>query len=257
MKRLVYPALFILVQACLTGCISSQVLETKLQQIEKEHNVIVKVDNPLSRCCLFGDICGLLDRIDENLQKCPVYFKENLGPIIIEESFTDNLEVYPAGVFLRSYVYIEEKTQHFPMHIKNYSLLEKILFFAPNDEEIFLHEATHSFEFNVQAKSNKEWASFYKQFNGAQTKPYNNIIPAIVFFAVPPAGYLRPATMPSLYGACNHLEDSAKTHCYLRRHNGNVEFLKEKDPTLYKKCKIVEKFTEGGFSSKAQGVVKK
>jgi len=61
--------------------------------------------------------------------------------------------------------------------------------------------------------------------------------------------------MPSVYGDVNHFEDFAKTHCYLRRNN--IELIKNKDPILYKKCKIVERFTDphtvaakaGGFSS--------
>jgi len=257
MKKSLYLALVTSIGLGLTGCISTHALNTKIQKIEQKHNVIVKAGNPLSRCCLFGDISGLLDMIDKDLEKCPPYFKDHIGPVVIEESFADNLEIFPLSGFLRGYVYINEKQQRFPVHIKNRSLIEKVLFFAPKDEDVFLHEASHSFEFNVQAQSNAEWERFYYAFNAAQTKAYDGIFPRLLFLSVPVAGYLRPAGMASLYGASNHLEDSAETHCYLRKHNNNVEFLKKKDPVLYKKCRIAEKFVNGEYGTERQNKLAK
>ena len=46
--------------------------------------------------------------------------------------------------------------------------------------------------------------------------------------------------MPSLYGWLNHFEDFAETHCYMARHGGDEEFLRDSDLALFKKCKAAE-----------------
>ena len=51
--------------------------------------------------------------------------------------------------------------------------------------------------------------------------------------------------MPSLYGWMDHFEDFAETHCYLARHGGDVEFLREGDPVLYAKCQAARRFIAG------------
>jgi len=102
--------------------------------------------NRLHGLGLFGNLPGLLERIDNDLEKSPDYFKQNLGEVIIEKSFVDNLEVYPFPPFmLRGYVNPYDRKNNYPIHILNRSLLEKILFFAPRESESFLHEATHLF----------------------------------------------------------------------------------------------------------------
>jgi len=45
----------------------------------------------------------------------------------------------------------------------------------------------------------------------------------------------------------------AETHCYLRRHRGDLEALRTSDPVLLAKCRAVERFTSGGILSKADG----
>jgi len=40
-----------------------------------------------------------------------------------------------------------------------------------------------------------------------------------------------------------HASERAETYCYLQRHN--IQLVKDKDPVLYKKCKIAEKFVQG------------
>ena len=52
--------------------------------------------------------------------------------------------------------------------------------------------------------------------------------------------------MPSLYGWLNHFEDFAETHCYMARYGGDVEFLRQSDLALFKKCKAVERLLSGG-----------
>jgi len=48
----------------------------------------------------------------------------------------------------------------------------------------------------------------------------------------------------------DHFEDFAETHCYLARHGGDVEFLREGDPVLYAKCQAAR----GTVSSEGQVV---
>ena len=93
---------------------------------------------------------------------------------------------------------------------------------------------------------------FYKEFSEVQTREYSDTVYLSRTFL---PGLSRPASMPSVYDSVNHLEDFAQTHCYLRRNN--IELIKDKYPILYKKCRIVERFTDphavaakaGGFSS--------
>jgi len=220
-------------------------LNARLQEIEREHNVTVRADNPLSRCYLFGYLPGLLDRIDADLDKCPQYFKDNLGPVIIEESFADNPATYPLPFMLRGYVDLADREERFPIHIKNRSLLERAILLAPRDGELFLHEATHSFEANVWAYEPGRWARFGERFDGAQPRAYGGAGAALAFTFVPPLAFVRPRGMPSFYGWLNHWEDVAETHCLLRRHDGDVEFLATSDGALYEKCRIVRAFLAG------------
>lgn len=228
-----------------TGCMSQQALNTQIQTIQQKHNVIIKADNPMSRCFLFGDLPGLLNRIEKDLDKCPDYFKANIGPILIEESFVDNPGAYPLPGLLRGYVNIEEKG--WPIHVKNRSLLEKIVLWAPRDKDVFLHEASHSFEFNMGTNSYEQWLAFYNEFD-RHSKNYGGAATSLLLMAIPQADLIKPAGMSTLYSSVNHFEDFAETHCYLRRHN--IESIREKDPLLYEKCKIVEKFTNGSFRKK-------
>ena len=231
-----------------SGCMSQQALDARIGAIEQKHSVTIKADNGLSRCGLFGDLSGLLDQIDKDLDKCPDYFKSRIGPIVIEEFFSDNPNAYPFPFLLMGYVNIKEKD--WPIHVKNRSLLEKILLWAPRDKEVFLHEASHSFEFNMGTNFYDEWLAFYKDFGG-EIGNYGGIATSLVLCALPPVGYLRPAGMPTFYGSVSHFEDFAETHCYLRRH-GDIEFLKTKDRRLYEKCKALEKLVNGEYRKKYQ-----
>ena len=234
------------------GCMSTSKLDTRIQEIRQKHNVEVRAENPLSRCYLFGYLPGLLKRIDEDLEKCPDYFKQNLGPVIIEEWFFDNLdvykEIYPPFI-IRGYVNERAREERYPIHIKNRNLLEKILLFAPRDSELFSHEAAHSFTFNVMwdEKVCKRMVKGWEEAGGLPYLP--PVIGGVFYFAFgsafPPILYLRPDSMASFYGCVNPLEDMAETHCYLLRHDNNIEFLKEEDPAFYRKCKAWEDFIHG------------
>ncbi len=231
--------------ASTTGCMTTHTLNARLQQIKGEHNVTVRADNPLSRCYLFGYLPGLLDRIDADLDKCPQYFKDNIGPVLIQETFLDNPSTYPLAFMVRGYVDLGEQAEGFPIHIKNRSLFEKALLWAPRDGELFLHEATHSFEANVRADNRGRWEEFKRQFDTAQRGPYGGITALLGFALVPPLAYVRPPGVASFYGWVDHWEDVAETHCYLRRHGGDVEILKTQDKILYSKCQIVGELTRG------------
>ena len=242
MKRFVLVTLVAIVLFALTGCVSQQVVSTKLQDIMDKHGVIVKVENPMSRFALSGNLVALLEQIDADLEKCPQFFKANIGPVIIEESFIDNANAWPLPMGMRGYVSVKEENQRFPVHIKNRSLMEKTLLFAPRDDELFLHEASHSFEFNVGTHKYEQWLRFYNEFGGSSNNEYGGIVASLITMALPlPPG--APDGYASFYASVNHLEDFAETHCYLRRHD--IEQIKEKDPVLYQKCKAVEKFVAG------------
>ena len=238
------------------GCASARTVEARINNIWEKHAVSVRADNPLSRCYLFGNLLGLLDRIDRELERTPQFFRDNIGPIIIEETFIDNLKVYPFPFLIRGYVDANDETERFAVHIKNRSLLEKTMLFAPRDGELFRHEASHSFQFNVvYAKHRELWLSFLEEFEGSGGSSYlpRHVGPVIycsIASLLPPLGYIRVRGMPSLYGCLNHPEDFAETHCYLARYGGDVAFLSDSDPTLFRKCKAVEKLLRGPVDPK-------
>ncbi len=227
------------------GCMSQQKLDARLLKIKQDHGVTVKVENQLSQCALFGNLNGLLDQIETDLENSPQYFKDNIGPVFIEESFADNPNASVLSILIRGYVSIKEKQQRFPIHIKNRSLAEKILLWAPGDKQFFLHEASHSFEFNMGSSNYDYWLKFYEDFNGAKSASYGGLATSLTFMALPPVGFVRPKGMPSFYATVNHFEDFAETHCYLRNH----DMEKLKDPVLRRKCEIVEKFISGGYDT--------
>ncbi len=260
MERRVPPcAVIVFVAAVLNaGCTSVSTVRTKVEGIRARHGVTVRADDPLSRCYLSGNLPGLLDRIDRDLARTPSFFKRNIGPVIIEESFLDNLATYPLPFLVRGYVNSREDEEGFPIHIKNRSLAEKVLLFAPRDGELFLHEASHSFEFNVATRRRDVWLAFLKEFEDAGGPPHlppyvGALAYAAAVSSIPPIGYLRVRGMPSLYGWLDHFEDFAETHCYLARHGGDVDFLRESDPVLFRKCMAVQKLCNGWVSDEAAG----
>ena len=217
-----------------SGCMSNHNLAQRIAEIEKKHSVTITVDNSSNQ----GGLCELLDRIDKDLEKCPRYFKDNMGPIFIEDSFS---EIGFKGMFLIGYVDGSDVWDDYPIHIKNRSILDKVLFFTPREDDVFLHEASHSFELNIKAEISNKWDRFYEEFSRVQTRQYDEGV-SLCYALLPIVS--RPTSMPSFYGGANHFEDFAETHCYLRQNN--IELIKDKDPILYQKCKIVERFTDSG-----------
>ncbi|MCK5000237.1 MAG: hypothetical protein KAS23_11905 [Anaerohalosphaera sp.] len=228
MSTQVKIVLSLLVFVC--GCAPEYNISQKVIEIEKKHNVTIDVESTSNQ----NGVCKLLDIIDEDLEGSPRHFIDNLGPIIIEDSFD---EVGSGGSLMLGYVDEADYWNRFPIHIKNRSPLGKILSFTPRANDVFLHEASHSYEFNIKSEISGEWEKFYEEFESVQVREYNT--GALYVRALLPVAP-RPAAMPSLYGSINHNEDFAETHCYLRRND--IEQIKETDPILYKKCKIVERF---------------
>jgi hypothetical protein len=229
----------------LTGCMSSSALHARLERIKDEHNVTVVARNPLSRCYLFGNLPGLLNTIDSSLDRCPQYFKDHIGPVCIEETFADNSRTYPVPFLVRGYVDPREGPAGFPIHIKNRSLAEKLVFWAARDDELFLHEASHSFEANVLSQDEAYWSLFNADFDNSRSGGFNGVMAVVGCLVFPPLTYVRPRGSASLYGLISHWEDFAETHCYLRRYEGNIESLLERDPAFYWKLQAVERFTRG------------
>jgi hypothetical protein len=220
-----------------------QTIQGYLAEIEHKHGVVIEIEDFSNQ----SSLSELLGVIDKDLEICPQYFKENIGPIFIEKSF-DELGI--KGMFLAGYVDEADTWENYPVHIKNRSGLEKILFPVPREGDVFLHEASHSFELNIKDVSDK-WDAFCKEFSEAQTKKYSETVFLSRTFL---PELFRPDSMPSVYGGANHFEDFAETHCYLRRNN--IELIKDKDPTLYRKCKIVERFTDPyGTAANASGLI--
>jgi len=251
-----YRTRVVLSLACLSlaasGCVSSAAVQARIAAIRERHGVVVSAPNPLSRCYLFGNLPGLLDRIDEDLDALPLYFKQHIGPVIIEESFADNAVTYPLPGLVRGYVDSHEAALHYPIHIKNRSVLEKVLLFAPRDGDLFLHEATHSFEMNMRARERGRWVAFLREFRSAQPgrkaesySQWTALGCTLALSLAPPLAYVRPKGMPSLYALMGHYEDVAETNCYLRRHAAELGALRTSDPVLLAKCRAVERFTAG------------
>lgn len=219
----------------LSGCACNQNLTTYPAEIEQRHGVVIEIKPPLLFAKQNRGVCKLLEIIDKDLEKCPQYFKDNIGPIFIERSFN---ELGPQGVFLAGYVDSGDIWENYPIHIKSRSALEKVLLPVPREDEVFLHEASHSFELNIKDDISDKWDAFYKEFNEVQTGEYGDTVYlSRTFLPELP----RLVSMPSVHSSVNHFEDFAQTHCYLRRNN--MELIKDKYPILYNKCKIVERFT--------------
>jgi hypothetical protein len=235
--------LVLFVSGCAPALVcDKQAILGRAAEIEHKHGVAIEIKSFSNQ----SGLCELLGIIDKDLKICPQYFKENIGPIFIEKSF-DELGV--EGMFLAGYVNGADTWENYPVHIKNRSGLEKILFPVPRENNVFLHEASHSFELNIKDVSDK-WDVFCKEFSEAQTKEYSETVFLSRTF-LPELS--KPASMPSIYGSANHFEDFAETHCYLRRNN--IELIKNKYPILYKKCKIVERFTDPyGTAAKTDGL---
>ncbi len=216
---------------------SNHDLITRVAEIEQKHGVIIKADYPLDPLKQHS-LNGLLNMIDTDLEKCPQYMKDNIGPILIEDSFD---EIGIEGILLIGYVDDADFWENYPIHIKIRSVLDKILFFTPLESGVFLHEAAHSFEFNIKAEISNKWEDFHEAFSQVQTHDYDTS--ALLWYTLLPI-IPRPTSMSSLYGNINHYEDFAETYRYLKQNN--IELIKDKDPILYKKCKMVEAFTTSG-----------
>lgn len=215
----------------LSGCACNQNLTTRLAEIEQRHGVVINIKDSSNQ----NDLCKLLKIIDNDLEKCPQYFKDNIGPIFIERSFN---EIGPQGVLLAGYVDSGDIWENYPIHIKNRSAIEKALFPILREEQVFLHEASHSFELNIKDDISDRWDAFYKEFSAVQTKEYSETtFLCRAFLPESP----RLISMSNVCDSVDHYEDFAETHCFLRRNN--IELIKDKYPVLYKKCKLVERFT--------------
>jgi hypothetical protein len=227
----------------LSGCACNQNLTTYPAEIEQRHGVVIKIKDTSNQ----SGLCKLLAIIDKDLERCPQYFKDNIGPIFIERSFN---ELGPQGMFLVGYVDSGDMWGNYPIHIKNRSALEKVLFPVPREDQVFLHEASHSFEFNIKDDISDKWDVLYKEFSEVQTNKYNKSALVLRFLSLEVS---KPDSMASSYASVDHHEDFAETHCFLRRNN--IELIKDKYPVLYKKCKIVERFTNPPtVSAKAAGL---
>ncbi|MBN1805437.1 MAG: hypothetical protein JW837_09315 [Sedimentisphaerales bacterium] len=218
----------------ITGCEPKQDLAKRIEEIQTKHNVEITIESNSNR----KELAKLLDTIDEDLSGCSEFFKSNIGPIMIEDSF---IGIGAKGLFVAAYVDGGDSWEDFPIHIKNRSGLDKILFPVPREKDVFLHEASHSFELNLKDEVSDKWTNFEEQFNNAQVTGYNASAPLgrLMFTYVP-----RPKSMPSYYGSTNHYEDFAETHCYLKRND--IEKIKDSDPILYFKCRLVEHFVSSG-----------
>ena len=207
-------AAVVLLLLFLCGCTANYNLTQRIGEIKKKHNVTITVESSSNQ----RDAYKLLGRIDKDLEICPQYFKDHIGPVIIEDSFS---EIGIRGMFLIGYVDSDDHWDDYPIHIKNRSMLDKILFFTPREEDVFLHEASHSFEFNIKTEISNKWDRFYEEFSQVQGRQYNE--EAICARTSVPFS-IRPISIPSGYGSANHFEDFAETHCYLRRKN--IELIK-------------------------------
>jgi hypothetical protein len=236
--RRVILILVLFISGCAPALVcDKQAMLGRLAEIEHKHGVVIEVKDSSNQ----RGVCELLGIIDKDLEICPPYFKDNIGPILIEKSF-DELGI--EGISLAGYVNMADTQRDYPIHIKNRSLLEKILFPVTRENNVFLHEASHSFELNIKDNFSDEWEAFYKKFDGVQAEDYSKIVLLSRTFLT------GPVSMSSSNDGVNHFEDFAETHCYLRRNN--IELIKDKNPTLYRKCKIVERFTDPyGTAAKA------
>jgi len=228
----------------LSGCVCNQNLTTRLVKIEQRHGVVIKIKDFSNQ----SGLCKLLEIIDKDLERCPQYFKDNIGPIFIEKSFD---ELGSEEMSLVGYVNMTDTQRDYPIHIKNRSALEKILFPVTRENNVFLHEASHSFELNIRDNSSDRWEAFCKEFDNIPSEEHSETVFLSRAFSS------EPVSMSNFNSSVNHFEDFAETHCFLRRNN--IELIKDKYPVLYKKCRIVERFTapptavvkDTGFSSQS------
>ncbi len=79
----------------------------RLAEIEHKHGVVIEIKDFSNQ----SGLCELLGIIDEDLEKCPQYFKDNIGPIFIEKSFD---ELGSEGMSLVGYVNMADTRRKLP-----------------------------------------------------------------------------------------------------------------------------------------------
>jgi len=151
--------LLLLVSGCAPTLVcDKQAILGRVAEIEHKHGVVIEIKNFSNQSGLYE----LLGTIDKDLAICPQYFKDNIGPIFIEKSFD---EPGAEGMSLVGYVNASDTQRDYPIHIKNRPILDKILFPVPRENNVFLHEAGHSFELNIKDNFSDKWEAFYQEFN--------------------------------------------------------------------------------------------
>ena len=247
MRRLLYAGICAL-GLFAGGCVSNRTLDSKLNDIRDKHGVSIEVRERLwTRCALSGNVMDTLDRVDKTFDAAPEYFKRNVGTIEVESWFWNNPEMYPGIIFCPLNAGATNM-KNGELHLKSRNLLERAVYTVPY-EDVFPHEATHSFIANAIFKDQEILNEFSKDWFAASKQSWH--CPAsIVDFAhvyFKPLLYVRPKGHASMLGIKGQHEDIAECGCYLLKHNFQYEEMKQKDRVLYEKLRVMEKAMKGKY----------
>lgn len=165
--------------------------------------------------------CGCVsDRVvQKELKLCPQYFQDNVGEAKILPIWSAVVPIMggPVGWLNKD---------------GSYTLT------ALASKKIRLHEAFHSFDFNVHRRHKVSHDAFIRNWGGV---PKPQIVIYLAAAAFPVVDKIPIPGHVSLYGLSNGVEDTAQTFSFWIR--GKTR----NDKELTRKCKVIEKFTKGHF----------
>lgn len=185
---------------------------------------------PLSSRCLAALLlllsgCMSHEIAQREIAQCPQYFQDNIGEIKIEP-------LSPWSIIFKGYVHVDEP--NCPVHL-----------LALANKDTVLEEAFHSFELRTGKNKIGEWERFYYEFHsdGSTYRNYGGLASSAIILSVPFIDMMPVKGKVNFHSTISHLEDTAECFVFWMRNK------KRNDPVLMHKCKVVEKFVNGGYST--------
>lgn len=236
------------------GCqsMSQQALDERIQNIQQEHNITVKAESSSLRTSFLHDLPKFMDTIDKVFDKIPYkYFEEMVGPIWIEESFLDNID-YPFVALTFGYVNVHSEKEAklgFPLHVRDRSIIEKIMLPSEKVELMIVDELTLSFIANMYINDPNGLNNFVNDFVPLRDRYYETYVGKMLSFA------LNVST--SMFTTYFHERGSrgeyvSMLHKRMYTNGYDFEVLKQKfkDPIIHQEFLLLDKLFSGGHSTK-------
>lgn len=169
--------------------------------------------------------CMSHEMVHKELAQCPQYFQDNIGEIKIEP-------LSLLSIIFKGYVHVDEP--NCPVHL-----------LALGNKDTLLEESFHSFELRTGKNRIEEWERFYYDFHsdGSTYKNYGGLASSAIILSVPFIDRMPVKGKVNFHATVSHLEDTAECFVFWMRNKHRD------DPILMRKCKAVEKFVNGGYST--------